>query len=76
MRNDLCACRPLYRMCCAGDLPTVLLMAYAADGNNIPEALMLDSASAPAIPPGMCPAASEGVQWTLPPSWATLVAKA
>eukprot|EP00892_Ulva_mutabilis_P004740 jgi/Ulvmu1/2638/UM014_0090.1 len=67
---------PLYRMCCAAEVPTALLMAYAADGNNIPEALLLAAASAPAIPAGVCPNTSEGAQWHMPPSWATLVSQA
>lgn len=69
-------CRPLYRLCGAAGLPTILLVAYAADGNNIPEALLLASASAPALPAGFCPDLPEGENWRIPPSWAPLLAKA
>lgn len=74
--TERCDRRPLYRLCCAAGLPTALLMAYAADGNNIPEALLLASASAPAVPAGLCPAPEKDEKWRIPPSWAPLLARA
>lgn len=50
-------------------MPTALLMAYAADGNNVPEAFLLANAVAPALPKGIIDTSTPGKGWKVPPSW-------
>lgn len=60
---------PLYSECGRAGVPTAMLLAYAADGNNVPEAFLLATASVSALPRGLLDAHAGGSGWCMPPSW-------
>ena len=50
-------------------MPTALLMAYAADGNNVPEAFLLADTALPTLPEGILDTSTPSKGWKVPPSW-------
>lgn len=64
-------CRPLFNECCSLGLPCVLMMAYAADGDNVADAVGLVQAVSKLLPKSE--EAAEPRQWQMPSSWSILL---
>jgi len=50
----------------AKELPCLLLLAFASEGDNVGDAVRLSDAARVAVPTLL---AGESVQWQFPPSW-------